>query len=108
MFALLIDIEKRQPGFIGGVHIASAGNHQVGLIAIDHIQQRAGVALFQHYRLFAHQLADPLFILFGGFTRTGCHHGHAQILQRRDHRPGFHPAGIEQRFAAAQPFAPRL
>ena len=103
MFPLLIDIDEGQLGLVGGIHVATTGDHQIGLLLVGDIQQLTGISLVEQDGILPHQLADASLVLLGGLAGATGHHHHPQILQRRDHGPGFHPAGVEQHALAAQP-----
>ncbi len=77
---LLVDIEKRDPRFQRGIHVASAGDQHIHLLIPHHVEQRPGIAIFQHHRFTTHQFPDTRLILFGGFLGAGGDHLHTQVL----------------------------
>jgi hypothetical protein len=72
---------------------AAAGEHDVGLGLLEDLEHLARGELIEHVRLLAHDLLDALLVLGGGFLGGGADHLHADLLQRRHHRPGLDPAG---------------
>ena len=50
-----------------GVHVAAAGDEDVGAVLLHRAQQRARVALVEHLDIVAHQLADARLVLLGDF-----------------------------------------
>jgi hypothetical protein len=81
---------------------AAARKHDVGLRVAQHPYISRGVMLVEHVRVVAHDLLDALLVLGGGFLGRGADHLHADLLQRRHHRPGLDAAGDQQHPLAGQ------
>ena len=100
---LLIDVDPGDLGLERGELRPAAGQQHVDLAAAQHGVQLGRGELAEGHGVLAHQVGDALLVALGRFAHRGADHGQPDLLQRRHHRPGLDPAGVEQRPLAGEP-----